>query len=168
VHWQYSTTLNVQCIRSISYHFMLNTAVYRTTSCSTHQRMSYHCMLNTSAVYLPVHAQHISRMSYQFIFITLADIHCAEHICRISYQFILIISAVYYIISCPTYQQHVMLVMTTSSWMSEMNKAVDKLLCSRTTQWRHIGVEVKCCTFLSLALCEYVWLASSSVHFTTT
>jgi len=27
---------------------------------------------------------------------------------------------------------------------------------------------VKCRTFLSLALCEYVWLASSSNHFTTT
>jgi len=26
---------------------------------------------------------------------------------------------------------------------------------------------VKCRTFLSLALCEYVWLASSSIHFAT-
>jgi len=27
---------------------------------------------------------------------------------------------------------------------------------------------VNCCAFLSLALCEYVWLASSSIHFTIT
>jgi hypothetical protein len=147
---------------------MLNTAVYHTSSCSTHQRISYHFMLNISAVHLPVHAQHISRMWYQFVFSTLADVHCAERVCHISYHFILIISAVYYTISCPTYQQHFMLVMTTSSWMTEINKAVDKLVCSRTTQWRHIGVEVKCRTFLSLALCEYMCLASSSVHFTTT
>jgi hypothetical protein len=109
-HWQYSATLHVQHTSSISYYFMLSTAVYHTTSCTTHQRMSYHFMLNTSIVYLPVHAQHISRMWYQFMFNTLADIHCAEHFCHISCQFILIISAVYCTISCLTHQQHFMLV----------------------------------------------------------